>query len=112
MKVKVIEVPCISTISSQLKQELRDSKTVLFADVCKVGDTLSFMELSRVSQEVQAPLQHFITSLKAEGVIGRSKDWEFVSSVPTYNPLGSTVTFLSEADIMDACRKLSEGLSR
>ena len=57
---------------------------------------------------LQAPLNHFVVSLQAEGALshGNGKDWRLVAAPQTYNPLGTTVTFLSPEDIVEAARPM------
>lgn len=50
---------------------------------------------------------HFVAELKAAKVLNRHRDWAFVGAANTYNPLGSTITFLSKDDIVDAAIELS-----
>mmetsp|Transcript_57551 Transcript_57551/g.115552 ORF Transcript_57551/g.115552 Transcript_57551/m.115552 type:complete len:473 (-) Transcript_57551:149-1567(-) len=124
--VGVVEVPCVSAVPQGLAHALSRSRTVLFADPCKLS---------------QAPLLHFTATLQKQGVLGRQtttttetareraeaggaadiskqgntetatwwRDWAVVAAQSTYNPLGSTVTFLSEADILEASLRLLEG---
>lgn len=61
---------------------------VLFADICK---------------EEETPLGSIAASLHGDGVIGGNggQRWKVVGAARAYNPLGCTVTFLDERDIMD-----------
>jgi 2-oxoisovalerate dehydrogenase E1 component len=62
---------------------------VVFADVCKEG---------------QHPLASTIIKLHSlGGVLPSDGRWRSVAAQPTYNPLGSTATFLSTQDIVEAC---------
>jgi pyruvate/2-oxoglutarate/acetoin dehydrogenase E1 component len=98
IKVGILEVPCISEIPENLKLALsKRSNSVVFADPCK---------------RVQAPLLHFVASLQDAEVIGRHKDWKFVSAAHTYNPLGSTITFLNEEEVTEAARKLASRVEK
>ena len=96
--VGIVEVPCVSevppTLASTLRELNGEGGAVLFADVCKAQ---------------QAPLNHFAVSLQAEGTLstrGTGKDWSLVAAPQTYNPLGTTVTFLSPDDIIEAARPM------
>ena len=96
--VGILEVPCVSevppTLASTLSQLNGGGGAVLFADVCKAQ---------------QAPLNHFAVRLQAEGTLstrGAGKDWSLVAAPQTYNPLGTTVTFLSPEDIVHEARGL------
>jgi hypothetical protein len=105
--VGVVEVPCVSAVPEALAHALSRSRAVLFADPCKPS---------------QAPLLHFAASLKTEHrVLGRQgggggssgmwwRNWDMVTAQQTYNPLGSTVTFLSEQDVVGAAKELLEGI--
>mmetsp|Transcript_13624 Transcript_13624/g.39691 ORF Transcript_13624/g.39691 Transcript_13624/m.39691 type:complete len:785 (-) Transcript_13624:37-2391(-) len=87
LAMQVLEVPCVSSVPKALPEALAEAKAVLFADVCK---------------SAQAPLLHFTAELKAKRVIGKHRDWALVAAANTYNPLGSTITFLSKEDIVSA----------
>eukprot|EP00929_Paragymnodinium_shiwhaense_P077325 TRINITY_DN39818_c0_g2_i1.p1 TRINITY_DN39818_c0_g2~~TRINITY_DN39818_c0_g2_i1.p1 ORF type:complete len:777 (-),score=162.47 TRINITY_DN39818_c0_g2_i1:152-2482(-) len=84
-KVTVIDAPYLSRVPGDLKTMLPAYKAVVFADVCKFG---------------QHPHAGWITSLQAEGLLPAK--WRSVGAANTYNPLGQTVTFLQEADILQA----------
>ena len=112
-RVGVLEVPCVSAVPTGLAAALDrlDSGAVLFADPCKLNT---------------APLLHFAQQLKDAGALGkltangrsggsqsggsRYRDWALVASASTYNPLGSTVTFLSDAQVTAAAQGLLDGL--
>ena len=95
----ILEVPCVSQVPREvLSKAIEDAsggqrQPVLFADVCKAQ---------------QAPLNFFAVDLSNAGLIGAraGRDWALVAAAQTYNPLGSTVTFLSEGDITAAARSL------
>mmetsp|Transcript_15059 Transcript_15059/g.35449 ORF Transcript_15059/g.35449 Transcript_15059/m.35449 type:complete len:847 (+) Transcript_15059:220-2760(+) len=95
LSVGILEVPCISgPHPPALTRALSRSATALFADPCKSGS---------------APLLNFIATLKKSGAIGRSRDWAFVAAEDTYNPLGSTLTFLGACDVERAALELVNG---
>jgi hypothetical protein len=84
--VVVIDSPYLSSASSGLRAALREVDEVVFADVCKQG---------------QHPLAGIITELHADGDLPAR--WGSVAALATYNPLGSTMTFTSSEDIVQAC---------
>jgi hypothetical protein len=59
---------------------------VVFADVCKAG---------------QSPLATHAVTLQNEGAL-MGRCWRLAAAQPTYNPLGSFLTFLNEDDIVKA----------
>lgn len=83
-KITVIDSPYLSDVPSQLYDDIACFDRVIFADVCK---------------ERQGPLAQIATKLHTQK---RLNDWTYVSAVPTYNPLGTTLTFLSVDDIIKA----------
>ena len=91
LAVTVIDSPYLSSPSTGLITALKDFDSVVFADVCKMG---------------QNPLSGILTQLQALGAL--PSRWLCVAAQPTYNPLGTTLTFTSEEDIMQACLRLSE----
>lgn len=103
-KVGILEIPCISETPSYLNDYIKlKSKTILFADPCK---------------RKQAPLLNFIVDLQEidndnndsedSSTCFSNKEWKFVSAANTYNPLGSTITFLNEEDVTNNARKLAQ----
>ena len=89
--VTVVDSPLISEVPNGLRQVLSTGcfDKVVFADECKQG---------------QHPFAGFVCQLKAEDYLPHH--WECVTAVPTYNPLGSTTTFLSKDNIVAAVRRL------
>ncbi|GBG28072.1 Pyruvate dehydrogenase E1 component subunit beta [Hondaea fermentalgiana] len=65
---------------------------VVFADVCKQG---------------QQPFAGTITALQTSGHL-KNRPWQCATAAPTYNPLGKTVTFLNEDDIIEAAARCCE----
>eukprot|EP00948_MAST-09A_sp_MAST-9A-sp1_P002436 g2436.t1 len=68
------------------KKELK-SMNVTFADPCKA---------------MQSPLARHALALQNEGLL--PSDWKSVGAIDTYNPLGSTITFLSAEDIIETLK--------
>ena len=87
--ITVIDTPYLSRPSEGLLAALAGHDRVVFADVCKAG---------------QHPLAGFVTRLQAMDAL--PSRWQCVGAQPTYNPLGTTLTFTSEADIVEACLKV------
>jgi len=87
MELDVIDCPYLSDVPIGLKEVIGQYKGVLFADICKEGP----------GSNVLSPM---ISQLKAENSL--PNNWEFVAAPRTYNPLGNTITFLSQEDIIDA----------
>lgn len=83
--VMVIDSPYLSSPPQALVDTLSGFSSSVFVDVCKEG---------------QNPLSGFVTTLQNQGAM--TKDWRFVSAARTYNPLGNTVTFVNEEDVVDA----------
>ena len=91
-RVTVIDVPLLSEVAEGLREAVSGFDAVVFADVCKQG---------------QQPLAGIATQLHAEKRLPRL--WSSVASTRTYNPLGTTLTFLSQSDIVACCQKLFDG---
>lgn len=87
-KITVIDTPCLSQVPQSLPAFLQDYRYVVFADVCKQG---------------QNPYGNFVTTLQARGQLPQR--WQTAAACPTYNPLGSTITFLSADDICLAAQR-------
>mmetsp|Transcript_36211 Transcript_36211/g.84235 ORF Transcript_36211/g.84235 Transcript_36211/m.84235 type:complete len:283 (+) Transcript_36211:70-918(+) len=87
--VVVVDAPYISDSPKQLVDLLPRFAKVVFADVCKQG---------------QHPHAGLIVRLQARGLL--PAQWRSVAAAPTYNPLGSIVTFLNEEDIIGAVLEL------
>lgn len=94
IEATVVDTPLISEVPHGLRHILssRDFDRVVFADVCKQG---------------QHPYAGFICQLQSEGYL--PAHWECVTAIPTYNPLGSTITFLSKEGVVAAARRLCGG---
>jgi hypothetical protein len=90
-EIDVIDCPYISAIPADLEKILNDYDRVLFADICKEGPGGN-------------AFSSMITSLQQRGSL--PKNWRFVGAPRTYNPLGSTVTFLNQDTIETAVKKL------
>jgi len=87
--IVVVDSPYLSDVPQELATMLPHFKGVLFADVCKQG---------------QHPHAGYVVKLQDRGLL--PKAWGSVAAVPTYNPLGCTVTFLSEDDIVVGALKV------
>jgi hypothetical protein len=85
--VDVIDCPYLSGVPVGLKEIIGDYNGVLFADVCKEGP----------GSNILSPM---ISQLKRDNAL--PNNWDFVAAPRTYNPLGNTITFLSQEDIIGA----------
>jgi len=90
-EIDVIDCPYLSSVPAGLEKMLGDYDHVLFADICKEGPGSNVFS-------------SMITSLHQRGSLPES--WGFVGAPRTYNPLGSTVTFLNQDTIEEAMAKL------
>jgi len=81
----VLDSPCLSALPQGLVDKISTYKAVVFADVCKLG---------------QHPHAGIIVQLQEKGLLPNM--WRSVAACPTYNPLGTTLTFLNEQDIVSA----------
>ena len=89
----VIDSPYLSFVSNGLRDAVTSGRYehALFCDVCKDGPGSNVLSST-------------IMSLKKEGIL--LKKWAFVAAPRTYNPLGNTITFLNEDDIVGEFKKL------
>lgn len=96
----VVDCPCLSQLPAQLEEFIRSAPSlhsVVFADVCKLHT---------------APLSTYAVQLQNKGIFTKSSlrskniQWTVIGASDTYNPLGNTITFLSEADINAAVTAL------
>jgi hypothetical protein len=96
----VVDCPCLSQLPAQLEEFIRSAPSlhsVVFADVCKLHT---------------APLSTYAVQLQNKGTFSKSSlrskniQWTVIGASDTYNPLGNTITFLSEADINAAVTTL------
>jgi len=85
--IDIVDSPYISDLSNGLKEIVPHYKYLVFADVCKEG---------------QSPLSTIIMKLHKEKLL--TMPWKYVAAPPTYNPLGNTLTFLSVEDVVEAIR--------
>jgi 2-oxoisovalerate dehydrogenase E1 component len=83
--VAVIDVPYLSSVPRGLRAIAAQFDALVFADVCKQG---------------QQPLAAHIVELQGAGHL--PSRWRCVAAAPTYNPLGTTLTFTSRDDIVRA----------
>lgn len=94
--VDVIDCPLLSDVPNGLKEMLlHNYDHVIFADVCKLG---------------LSPLSSAVVQLQAEKLLPAS--WLCVSAPRTYNPLGSTITFLGPDDIVHALNSVTSHMGR
>ncbi|KAL3922018.1 MAG: hypothetical protein SGILL_002436, partial [Bacillariaceae sp.] len=90
-EIDIIDCPYLSGVPKGLKDALYGYDQVLFADICKEGPGSNVFS-------------SMITSLNEAESLPSS--WSLVCAPRTYNPLGSTVTFLNQDTIEDAMKKL------
>jgi pyruvate/2-oxoglutarate/acetoin dehydrogenase E1 component len=95
-EIIVIDTPCLSQTPKQLAEYFKENELsiecVVFADVCKYGSGM--------------PLSARLFDLQNENLMQRIKKWKVVGASPTYNPLGTYLTFLSVDDIVSAVNSL------
>jgi len=84
VRATVIDSPYVGKVPSQLREALKDFRHVLFADVCKT---------------TSMPLATTACELQNEGGL-ENVSWRVIGAQPTYNPLGTYLTFLSSEDIV------------
>jgi hypothetical protein len=89
----IIDSPYLSNVPNGLRDAVASGRYehVLFCDVCKEGPGSNVLSST-------------ITSIKELGILPKS--WEFVAAPRIYNPLGNTITFLNEEDIIRAYTNL------
>ncbi|KAL3810515.1 hypothetical protein ACHAXA_005657, partial [Cyclostephanos tholiformis] len=89
----IIDAPYISDVPDGLRDALSNEQyeRVLFCDICKEGPGSNILSST-------------IMSLKNQGIL--PSRWDFVAAPRTYNPLGRTITFLDEDDIISAYKSL------
>ena len=86
--ITVIDSPYLSDTPKELEDSVGSFENVIFADVCK---------------ERQGPLAQIAVKLHNQKRLSR---WSYVAAAPTYNPLGTTVTFLNANDIVQSALHL------
>ena len=86
----ILDCPYLTGPPGGLKEILPRYEGVIFADVCKEGPGTSV-------------LSTFIPTLHDADLLPR---WTHVGACRTYNPLGSTETFLNVQDVVGAYYKL------
>jgi hypothetical protein len=93
---RVIDLPCLSDSDGDVDKTLtnlfRSGKPVLFADECKSN---------------QMPLSSVACRVMNKG--GLLQPWRIVGALPTYNPLGTYLTFLSKNDVVESSLTLLGG---
>ena len=93
-ELDIIDSPYLSGVPKELGNAMENYDGVLFADICKEGPG------SNVFSSMIMSLQQR-NSLPSR--------WAFVGAPRTYNPLGSTVTFLNRDTIQNAFVRMHSG---
>jgi len=90
--IMVVDCPTLGVASAGLKEILAryPGASLVFADVCKSG---------------QHPFGAVVHEMQEQDLL-QGRNWRSVAAVPTYNPLGCTLTFLNEDDILGAIAKV------
>lgn len=89
--VAVIDAPYLTDVPGSLidlinqKNEANEQVYIIFADVCKSGSG--------------TPLSSQIMRMKQSGFLDKLSGWSFVAAQNTYNPIGTTLTFLNYEDV-------------
>jgi hypothetical protein len=87
--IVIVDAPYLSAVTNGLRLAMAGLDSVVFADICKHG---------------QNPLAGHVTRLHSENRL--PPKWRCIAAQRTYNPLGSTLTFLNVEDIVDACKSI------
>lgn len=95
--VDIIDCPYLSAVPNGLRVVVGQYDGLLLADPCKAGPGSSVLDSMAVS-------------LHNEGLL--PDVWKVVAAPRTYNPLGSTITFLSVEDIEEAGKSIAKQLGR
>jgi 2-oxoisovalerate dehydrogenase E1 component len=96
LAVAVLDCPTLGRATQGMREVLRcyPDAALVFADVCKAGQhpfagvTYELLQPGQEGEGRRPPL--------------KGRRWHVVAAPPTYNPLGCTVTFLNEQDIIGA----------
>lgn len=89
IEAAVVDVPYLSSVPNGLRSIISNYDAAVFVDTCKLG---------------QHPLGGFVATLQIERLLPRR--WTTVAAIPTYNPLGSLITFVTNTDVVDGVRDL------
>jgi len=93
--IVVIDSPCLSQTPQELVQYFTQHKekigAVVFADICKYGPGMSMTVR--------------LSDLQSRNLLHNNK-WRVIGASPTYNPLGTYLTFLSTNDVVEAVEQL------
>lgn len=89
-EVTVIDCPYLSSVPRELEEKIPEFEAVLFADDCKAG---------------QHPFAGFVHHLQSKHILQKVK-WLSVAAQPTYNPLGTPLTFTNMDDILGPAKEL------
>jgi len=87
--IDIVDTPYLSAVPGELPGVLADYGTVVFADICKEG---------------QSPLAQMCVQMQRTGDL--PAEWRVISAPKTYNPLGCYISFLNVEDVVDECRLL------
>lgn len=89
-EIIVIDSPCLSKTPQQLieymKKYQKNISSIVFVDICKYGPAM--------------PLNTRVTDLQQLSLLPAK--WRAIGATPTYNPLGTYLTFTSVDDILKA----------
>jgi len=92
--VTVIDSPYLSSASQGLLKALPNYDSVLFVDICKVG---------------QHPFASIALESRKNNAL-KNDHWDVIGAAATYNPLGQLTTFVSKEDVVsEAVRLLGLG---
>jgi hypothetical protein len=95
--VDIVDCPYISDTPGGLREAISTNQyndgSILFCDICKEGPGSNVLSSS-------------IMGLNNDGIL--PPKWSFVAAPRTYNPLGNTVTFLNEEDIIQSFVRLNK----
>jgi pyruvate/2-oxoglutarate/acetoin dehydrogenase E1 component len=92
----IIDCCYLSGVPLGLRAVTPGYEGIVFADICKQGSG--------------SILSNMVCSLRSEGLL--PDKWQLIAAPRTYNPLGSTTTFLSIDDIAHSFDKMKQGVSQ
>jgi 2-oxoisovalerate dehydrogenase E1 component len=94
-ELDIIDCPYLSGVPKGLEKLLVEYQAVVFCDICKEGPGSNVFSSMITKLQEKELLPHY---------------WSFVGAPRTYNPLGSTVTFLNSNIIEAAVTRLTAKL--